>query len=161
MNTARIALVGALLASSYALYAKPAAKSAAPSPQELVAARQAAMALSANTLGAISAGVANGAPTKAAGFPARSLASWAKAMPALFAPSTKHVPSRAKAEVWTDRAGFAAQVKAFQDATQALAAASQADDKVAMAAALASTKAACKGCHDSYQVPAPPPPKAG
>jgi cytochrome c556 len=159
MRAARIAAAGALLAGSWALYAKPA-KPAAPSAQELVAARQAGMAMGANTLGAISNGLANGAAPKTLGFPARSLDKWAKAMPALFAANTSTAASRAKPEVWSDKAGFAARAKVFQDATQALVAATQADDKDALATALASTKAACKGCHDSYQVPAPPP-KAG
>ena len=39
--------------------------------------------------------------------------------------------------------------------------AAKADDKVAFDAALASTAASCKGCHDTYQVPPAPPPKAG
>jgi cytochrome c556 len=158
MNSARIAIAGALLVSGYALYAKPVARPAAPTAQELVAVRQAGMALSANTLGAISAGVANGAAAKGAGFPAKALANWAKAMPALFAPGTKGVASEARPEVWSDAPGFAAKAKAFQDATDALVAASQADDKAALSAALASTKAACKGCHDSYKVAPPPKP---
>lgn len=161
MKAARIIAVSALLASSWALYAKPA-KPAAPSPQELVAARQAGMSMGVFTLGSISSGQASGAAPKSLSFAAGSLAKWAKAMPALFAPSTETVPSRARPEVWSDRAGFAARTKAYQDATQALVAATQADDKDALTAAIASTKAACKGCHDAYQSPTPPaPPKAG
>jgi cytochrome c556 len=82
-------------------------------------------------------------------------------MPALFAPSTRAVASRAKPEVWANQADFAAKAAAFAAASKALAAAAQADDKAAFTSALASTGASCKGCHDSYQVPPPPPPKVG
>jgi len=160
MKVARIIMAGALLAGGWSLYAKPA-KPVPPTAQDHVAARQAAMAMSAVTLGAIGNGAANGAAPKSLGFPARSLAKWADAMPSMFAPTTRTAPSKAKSEVFSDRAGFLASAKAFQDATKALVAATQADDKDALNAALASTKAACKGCHDSYQAPASPPPKAG
>ncbi|MFM5948443.1 MAG: cytochrome c [Novosphingobium sp.] len=93
-------------------------------------------------------------------FPAGGLAKWAAAAPALFADSTKGVPSRAMPTVWTDKAGFAAKAKAFADSTRALADAAKEEDKAAFDAALASTAASCKGCHDSYQVQAAPPPKA-
>lgn len=160
MNTARIIAAVALLAGSWALHARPA-KPAAPSPQDLVAARQAGMAMSVFALGNISRGAADGAAAKSLGFPARALAKWSNALPTLFTPATRTVPSQARPEVFSDPAGFAARASAFQNATQALVAATQADDKAALETALASTKAACKGCHDSYQVPAPPPPKAG
>jgi cytochrome c556 len=159
MKAARIVLVGGLLASAWALNAKPAPRPAAgPSPEQLVAARQAGMGMSVPTLGNLSAGSANGTSPKTLAFPARSLARWADAMPALFAASTAGLQSRAKPEIWSDPAGFAARAKAYQDATKAVVAASEADNKEAFAAALASVKAACKGCHDTYQVPPQPQP---
>jgi cytochrome c556 len=124
--------------------------------------RQAGMGMSVPTLGALSSGAASGASPRTLGFQARSLAKWADGMPALFAVSTARLESRAKPEIWSDAAGFAVRTRAFQDATKALVAATEADDKAGFAAALASVKGACKGCHDSYQVPSPPqPPKAG
>ena len=56
--------------------------------------------------------------------------------------------------------GCTLEAKAFADATAALATAAKADDKDAFTAALASTNAACKGCHEAYQAP-PPAAKAG
>lgn len=161
MKTARILIATGLAASAWAVYAKPAPAPAAPKAQEIVAVRQAGMAMSAVTLNTLKGASANAASVKNLSFPAGGLARWAASMPALFAPSTRAVPSRAKAEVWTNQADFAAKAAAFAAATKALAAAAQADDKDAFAAALASTGASCKGCHDSYQVPPPPPPKAG
>jgi cytochrome c556 len=155
MNTARIALVGALLASSYALYAKPAPRPSAPSPQELVTTRQAGMDMAVATLTLLSNASNNGAPLKTLAFPSAGLAKFAGVMPALFSNNTRGVASRAKPAVWTDRAGFQAKAGDFATATKALAAAAATDDKPAFDAALASVKASCKGCHDTYQVPPP------
>lgn len=157
MKTARIITAAALLASAWAVSAKPVPQTvpAAPSPAQLVAARQAGMDMSATTLNLIKGGSANGMPLKSLGFAANGLAKWAQAMPTLFADSTRGMPSRARGEIWTSKADFAAKNAAFTDATKALVAAIAADDQTAFASALASTGAACKGCHDSYQVPPP------
>ena len=161
MKTARILIASGLAASAWAVYAKPAPAPAAPKAQDIVAVRQAGMAMSAVTLNTLKSASANAASVKGLSFASGGLARWAASMPALFAPSTKAVASRARPEVWTNQADFAAKAAAFATATKALAAAAQADDKEAFTAALASTGASCKGCHDSYQVPPPPPPKAG
>ncbi|MCZ8173304.1 MAG: cytochrome c [Novosphingobium sp.] len=167
MKTARIIALAALATTAFAVQAqsKPAkqtkpASVAAPSPEDIVAARQAAMVMSVGATSAMRSAAANGAPVKNLAFVASGVAKWGASLPAMFAPSTAKVPSRAKPEVWTDQAGFAAKAKEFADATAALAAAAKADDKEAFTAALASTNASCKGCHDSFQAP-PPAAKAG
>lgn len=160
MKAARWLIVAGLALTGWSLSAKPGPAPAAPKPQDLVVARQAGMALSATSLNFIKGASANGMPAKNLAFAAGGLAKWAAAMPALFAESTRTVPSRTRAEVWTNKADFAAKSAAFAEAAKALSAAAQADDKEALAAALASTGAACKGCHDSYQTP-PTPPRAG
>ena len=159
MNAARLLLAGAVLSSAVALYAKPVPHPAGPSASELVAARQAGMDMSASSLTLLKNASTNGVPMKNLAFPAGGLAKWATALPTLFADSTKGAKSEAKPEVFTDRAGFNAKAQAYIDATKALAAAAAADDKPAFDAALASTGAACKGCHDSYK--AAPPAKPG
>ena len=156
-----IIIAGALIATGWAATANSAPRPAGPSPQELVLARQAGMAMSATSRNFLKGASANGAPLKGLAFSAGGLAKWAAAMPAMFADNTKGVPSRATAKVWTQKADFLAKSKAFADSTKALADAAKADDKVAFDAALASTAASCKGCHDTYQVPPAPPPKAG
>ena len=162
MKTARIIAAAALLASAWAVSAAPAPHGASPSPSpaQLVAARQAGMDMSATSLNLIKGGSANGMPLKSLSFAAKGLANWAQAMPALFAETTRTATSRARPEVWTNKADFAAKAAAFGDATKALAAAAAAEDQAAFASALASTGAACKGCHDSYQVPPPARPAA-
>lgn len=154
MMTARIFLAGALLASGYALYAKPPA-AGAPSGTELILARQSGMDMSVSTLTLLKNASGNGVPLKNLVFPASGLAKWAVALPALFAENTKGLPSRAKPTVWTDRAGFNAKAAEFGAATKALAAAAAAEDKPAFDAALATIGASCKGCHDAYQAPPP------
>jgi len=155
MNAARLILTGALLTSAVALYAKPAARPSAPSAAELVTARQAGMDMSVATLAGLSNASANGVPLKNLAFSANGIAKWATVLPTLFSDNTKGTASRAKPNVWTDRAGFQAKAQAYIDATKALSAAAAADDKAGFDAALASTKAACKGCHDTYQMPPP------
>lgn len=166
MKTARIIALAAIAATAFAAQAqtkpakaaKPAAAAAAPagpSGAEIVAARQASMVLSVGSLSALRSASASGTPVKNLAFVAGGIAKWGAALPAMFADNTKAVHSRAKPEVWSDKAGFAAKAKDFADATAALSAAAKADDKEAFAAALASTGASCKGCHDSYQIQMP------
>ena len=62
MKAARIALVAALLCGGAALYAKPAPRPSAPSPQELVTTRQAGMDMAAATLTLLKNASNNGAP---------------------------------------------------------------------------------------------------
>ncbi|MFM5947664.1 MAG: hypothetical protein ACKOPM_00320, partial [Novosphingobium sp.] len=94
MIAARIIIAGALLATGWAVYAKPVARPVSPSPQDLVLARQAGMAMSASTMNLLRGASTNGAPLKSLAFPASGLAKWAAAAPALFAESTKGVLSR-------------------------------------------------------------------
>ena len=160
MKAARLIAMAALGGIAWAAQAEAPAP-AAPTPQQIVAARQAGFSMSAATMAGLSAALAGTAPVKAQAFPARGLAKWAAAMPALFPEATASVtPSRAKPAIWQNRADFDAKAADFAKAAAALAAAAAADDKDAYAAALASTAAACKACHDSYQAP-PPAPRAG
>lgn len=167
MKTARIIALAALALTTFAVQAetKPAKQTkpvaaAAPSAEDIVAARQSAMIMSVGATSAMRSAAASGTPVKNLAFLANGVAKWGVALPAMFAPSSAKAASRAKPEIWTDQAGFAAKAKDFADATAALAAAAKADDKDAFTAALASTGASCKGCHDSFQAP-PPAAKAG
>ena len=161
MKTARVIALAAIATTAFAVQAQTkTAKPAAPSAEEIVAARQSAMVMSVGATSAMRSAAANGTPVKNLAFIANGLAKWGTALPAMYAPSTAKATSRAKPEVWTDQAGFAAKAKDFADATAALAAAAKADDKEAFTAALASTNASCKSCHDAFQAP-PPAAKAG
>jgi cytochrome c556 len=58
--------------------------------------------------------------------------------------------SRAKAEIWTDRAGFDQKMKDAQAAATAMAAVTE---EAAFVPAMKSLGGACKGCHDKYRLP--------
>ena len=58
--------------------------------------------------------------------------------------------SRAKAEIWSDRAGFDKAMKDAQAAASAMAGVTAEADYVAAMKALG---ASCKACHDKYRLP--------
>lgn len=130
---------------------------AGQSPQQLVAARQAAFHLSAAAMGNMKGAIDRGDDPKSQAFAARGVAKWAKALPGTFPDSTASVtPSRARGEIWANRSDFEARAAAYAQAADALVAAAVAGDKAAFAAAHAATVATCKACHDLYQAPQQP-----
>ena len=58
--------------------------------------------------------------------------------------------SRAKAEIWSDRAGFD---KAMQEAQAAAAAMAAVTDEAAYMPAMKTLGGSCKACHDKYRLP--------
>jgi cytochrome c556 len=161
MKLSRIAGAAALLIAAWGVQAKVRvpASPPAPSAQDIVNARQAAMVMSASALGTVRGIAARPDSVKGAAFPANGLAKWAAALPAMFPASTRNIAgTRAKPEIWTNRTDFNARAEAFASATTALLDAAKADDHAAFTAAVESTAAACKACHDSYQAPPPPKP---
>ena len=57
----------------------------------------------------------------------------------------------AKAEIWTDPAGFAKAAGDFSAAAKAFGAAAQGNDLAATGAALATLGGTCKACHEKYR----------
>lgn len=78
---------------------------------------------------------------------AGKLPSW---FPAGSGPSSGE-KTKAKAEVWTDPAGFKAAAGAFAAQAAKLNAAAQTGDAAKVQAEFAATRGTCKGCHDKYQ----------
>ena len=68
---------------------------------------------------------------------------------------TTHALSRAKPEIWSDKAGFAARVQAFADATKNLNAIAQRGFNAQTLEALNAVQPTCGGCHMPYRGPAP------
>lgn len=58
--------------------------------------------------------------------------------------------SRAKAEIWSDRAGFDKAMQEAQDAAGAMAAVTE---EAAYVGAMKALGSSCKGCHDKYRLP--------
>lgn len=94
------------------------------------------------------------APDKAAiAANAATMASLATAMPSWF-PRGSGVEARpmshAKANIWTDAAGFSAAASRLQGEVAKLNRAAAAGDIAAVGAQARATGAACKACHDKY-----------
>jgi cytochrome c556 len=135
--------------------AAAAAAAAGQTPQQLVAARQSAFHLSGAAMGNMKAAIERGDDPRSQAYAARGVARWARALPATFPAATEGLmPSRAKPEIWADKADFDAKAAAYAEAADALAAAAAGGDKGAFKAAHSATAATCKGCHDLYQAPA-------
>jgi cytochrome c556 len=151
----RLAAVAALTLAGCARHPPPGtAMAAEPAPAQLVAARQAAFHLSGAAMGNMKAAIDRGDDPKSQAYAARGVAKWARALPTTFPPLTRSVtPSRAKAEIWSNRADFDAKAAAYAEAAEALAATAASGDKAAFASAHTATIATCKGCHDLYQAP--------
>ena len=66
---------------------------------------------------------------------------------------SKDGDTKAKPEIWTDKTGFAAKVKDFQDSSAALATLVKTDktNSAAFKAAAGKVADSCKGCHDNYR----------
>jgi len=156
MRDLALAALAALLVAGCVRHPPPGgAAAASPSPQQVVAARQAALHLSGAAMGNMKAAIDRGDEPKTQAYAARGVAKWARALPTTFPASTQGImPSRARAEIWADKADFEAKAAAYAAAAEALAAAASGGDKAAFAAAHAATVATCKACHDLYQAPA-------
>ena len=134
--------------------ADDAAQSQALTPQQIVAARQASLHKSGAAMGNMRAAIERGADVSNQAYAARGVARWAQALPSLFPESTASVtPSRARPEIWTNKADFNAKAAAYAAAAARLAEIAASGDKAAFAAQFQATGATCKACHDLYQVP--------
>ena len=120
--------------------------------EQVVATRQGGMAMVGSIADLMKAGVAAGADPKLYKEPAAALAEWGTAYPALFPDGTQNVGgTKAKAEIWSDRAGFEKANAAFVAASTTLAKAAESGDKAAFAAAFAEEGKTCGACHRAYK----------
>jgi cytochrome c556 len=108
--------------------------------------------------GGIGAELRKDAPDKAAiAANATTAANLAKDLPSWFPKGSgpeAGVKTAAKAEIWTDAAGFAAAVSKLQAETTKLQQVASAGDIDAIKAQVRATGGACKACHDAYRAPA-------
>mgnify|MGYP006174397597 CR=1 FL=1 len=120
-------------------------------PEQIVAARQSSFMLSGGTFAGMKFAADAGADVKQLAFPARSLARWARTLPSLFPAGTELPTSKARPEIWSDRAGFEARAEAYATAASALAEAAQTGDRAVFLERWAAARATCSGCHDNYR----------
>ena len=126
-----------------------------PSAAELVAARQAAFAMSAAAFGSVRTGLDSGNPAQGLTFTAGGLNRWATALPTLFPAGTgsDSLPgvTKARPEIWTNRADFEAKAAAYAAATADLQAKTIANDTPGALEAWTAVRGTCGSCHDAYR----------
>ena len=128
------------------------AQGAGPKSTDIIAARQGGMALTGALSDLMKAGVASGAEVKPYADGAAAFVKWAGAYPTLFPDGTQTGGNtKAKPEIWSDRAGFDKAAAAFLEASGKLSDAAKAGDKVAFAAAFGDVGKTCGGCHRNYK----------
>jgi cytochrome c556 len=130
----------------------------APADPPVIAYRKAMMQMNGQHLAAIRAQLADGGlgnwedvemHTEAL---ANNGVMWGRMWPA----GSTGPQSRAMDEIWSKPDDFAARVKAFADATQALKSAADKEDKAATLAAAQGVQQTCGGCHMPFRKPAQP-----
>jgi cytochrome c556 len=151
----RLAAFALGASGSAAVAVQSGAAGAELTPQEIVAARQAAYHLSGAAMGNMKAVIDHGGDVRTQVYAARGVMRWARVLPTMFPDSTRGVgPSRARPEIWDNRADFEAKAAAYAAAATRLAEVAQTGDAAAFAAQFDATRATCQACHDLYQVPA-------
>jgi cytochrome c556 len=125
-----------------------------------VLARQAHYKELGKAFGGIGAELRKEAPDKAAiAANAATMASLAKELPTWFPKGSgpeAGVKTAAKAEIWSDAAGFDAAAMRLQGETAKLADVAATGDLEAIKAQAKATGAACQACHEKYRAPAEP-----
>ena len=123
-------------------------------PQQIVAARQASFHMSGAAMGNMRAAVERGGDVSGQAYAARGVARWARVLPTMFPESTMPIaPTRARPQIWANKADFEAKAAAFAAAASRLAELAQANDKEGFAAKHRATGATCAACHELYQEP--------
>lgn len=145
----RFLLVAAMLVSIPGL---AMAHGVALKSDEIIAARQGGMALAGGNSDAMKAAVQSGAEVKPFADGAAAMVKWGNAFPALFAAGTESGhDTKAKSEIWSDRAGFQKAAANLVAAAEKLGDAAKSGDKAAFAAAFTATGQACGACHRTYK----------
>lgn len=126
----------------------------APRAEDVIKGRQGAMMLSGVAMASIKGAIDAGQPLASQRFSTRSLARWAYAVPGMFPAGSgpeAGVPSNARAEIWSDRAGFEARAADYAAAADRLAELAAGDDAAAFAEQWTAVRATCQACHDGYK----------
>ncbi|HEX9931360.1 MAG TPA: cytochrome c [Allosphingosinicella sp.] len=128
-----------------------------PGPEQIVAARQAAFHMIGAAMGNMKAAIDQGRDVAGQAYAARGVARWARALPSMFPDSARAVtPTRARPEIFANRADFEAKAAALAAAAERLAEVARSGDREAFAAQHRATAATCAACHELYQAPQAP-----
>lgn len=121
-------------------------------PDEVIVVRQALMALQGGVAAAMKGAVDGKEDVKPLTAGAKALVSSSKVIPALFPPGTeKGHDTKAKPEVWSDKAGFEKAATNLTTQAEKLVALADANDKAGFATQFAAVGQACGACHRPYR----------
>jgi cytochrome c556 len=155
MSNRLLAVAVALVAGAVGLVQAPAlARDGGLDAAGVIKARQASFHLSAGAFGPMKAAIDSGADVNTLAFGARGLARWARTIPSMFPAGTgaeAGVPTKAKPEIWSDRAVFETRAAEYAAAADRLAELAQANDKAGFAAQWAVVRQSCSNCHDAFR----------
>lgn len=147
------AAVSACAIGGSAIGMQPAPQGAAvPGPAQLRTARVAGMHMAATLLyRGVKGGIASNADVRQLFHEPEGLAMWGEAIPGLFPAGSGGGESRARPEIWTDRAGFEARANDLRVAADRLLQRARAGDSAGFAAEARAVEAACTACHVAYR----------
>ena len=119
---------------------------------EVIALRQAVMDLQAGNANAMKTAVDSGADVKPLTPAAKGIAASTRLIPLLFPPGTEQGHNtKAKAEVWSDRAGFEKAASNANAQAEKLIQLADANDKAGFATQFQALGNACGACHRPYR----------
>jgi cytochrome c556 len=120
--------------------------------QDIIVTRQAGFDLQGGAFDAIRAVVAAKGDVKPYTAAAKGIAAWAKQIPLVFpvGSETGH-NTKAKPEIWSDRAGFAKDANDLATAADKLAELTKAGDEAGVADQVKVVGGTCGACHRSYR----------
>ena len=121
-------------------------------PDQVIAARQAGYDLISGDVTGMKAAVASKLDVKDFKDAADTIVSWSRVNPTLFPDGTQQRHNtKAKPNIWSDRAGFEKDAANLADQATELAQLAGAGDKAGFATQFKTTATACKTCHDTYK----------
>jgi cytochrome c556 len=125
---------------------------AALTPDQIIAARQTAYDLMYGTTIGIKAAIATKADVKDFEDAANAIARWGQVAPTMFPDGTQQGhDTKAKPDIWSDRAGFVKDANNLTEQATKLAQLAKAGDKDGFADQFRAVGKACKTCHDTFK----------
>lgn len=123
-------------------------------PQDAIVARKDTMKVDGKIFKAMKATVDSGADVAAYAPDASWFVEWGKQIPQMFPKGSESGhDTKAKPNIWTDKAGFDRFASEMVAAAERLSAAAQQNDRAAFAGAFQAVGRACSGCHKAYAYP--------
>lgn len=123
-------------------------------PQQAIVVRQDTMKTDGKIYKTIKAALAAGLDMRPYTEDAQWFVAWGKEIPAMFPPGSEHGhKTKAKPDIWTDKAGFDKFAERMVAASEQMVQAARAGDRAAFASAFHALGQACGGCHKRYAYP--------